>query len=114
MHDVLAERGFRVTVARDAGAALALLGRLGRLDLLVTDIVLPGVIDGLALAHEMRQRMPAIRILLTSGYAHIQRGSSRFAGQFDFLAKPFRPSQLLDKIEALRAPGKPSQPINQC
>jgi len=94
--------GYRVLVAAGAAEALALGGdEIGGIDLVVTDVVMPGL-DGHALADELRRRRPELRVLYVSGYtedAVIARGvlSSGMA----FLAKPFTPSGLLERVRAI-------------
>ena len=65
---MLRQLGFIVTAAGSADLALDHLEAGEEFDLLFTDIVLPGAMDGVGLAEEMRGRSPATRILLTSGF----------------------------------------------
>jgi CheY-like chemotaxis protein len=55
--------------------------------MLFTDIVMPGELDGMALAHRIRQEYPDIAILLTSGYAS---AANTLAAGFPVLRKPYR------------------------
>ena len=59
--------GYRVLEADSAVAALAILER-EPIDLLFTDIVMPGDIDGFALAETVRKRWPKMKVVLTSGF----------------------------------------------
>ena len=66
---ILVDRGFRVLTAASAAEAIEAVGRLGdELDLLVTDIVMPGL-SGLDLAQRLRRRQPNLRVLFMSGYS---------------------------------------------
>jgi PAS domain S-box-containing protein len=67
--ELLRELGYRVVEAEDGPAALDLIERRGDLDLLFTDIGLPGGFDGRALAVEALKRRPGLKILFTTGYA---------------------------------------------
>ncbi len=66
---LLDQLGYRVAYANSAAAALDLLGSGERIDLVFTDVVMPGEIDGLDLARRIKQQYPDIAVLLTSGYA---------------------------------------------
>lgn len=65
---LLQDLGYRVVEAKDGVDALAVLGKQPDVDLLFTDIIMPGGITGIALAEKVRERWPTIKILYTSGY----------------------------------------------
>jgi DNA-binding NtrC family response regulator len=72
----------------------------GRLDLILTDILMPGDIDGLDLVHTVRQRFPAIPVILMSGYGDDPNiGSCRFP----FIEKPFLPETIWAAVERVLA-----------
>ncbi len=91
----LTAHGFKVTTAGDGAEALRALESAGpRLDLLVTDIVMPGPINGRELADAVRERVPGVKVLFISGY--IDDPALRVAG--------FRPGeQCLQKPFSLAA-----------
>jgi PAS domain S-box-containing protein len=98
--------GYHVTAAVDGNEALRKLGTDMDVDLLFTDIVMPGGINGWELAARAREARPKLRVLLTSGYAletltangHLRDGSP-------ILAKPYRRAELARCLrEALSAP----------
>jgi PAS domain S-box-containing protein len=64
----LAELGYTVIRAQDAAAALAALDRVDEIDLLITDIIMPGQLNGIELADRVRKLRPQIRIIFTSGF----------------------------------------------
>jgi DNA-binding response OmpR family regulator len=97
----LNEQGYNVLSYSDGSQALELIEKQpDEIDMLVTDIVLPGV-SGISLAHKLRNRHPGSRILLMTGYSELLADDIGFP----ILGKPFTPSQLVEKIEMiLRSP----------
>lgn len=94
--ETLKSLGYRVTEAVNGDAALKLLEEsAGKFDLLMSDMVMPGKLDGSALSRIVRERWTNLGILLTTGFAGDYDGaaSERVAG-FDILAKPFRKEDL--------------------
>ena len=90
---MLEEAGFAVEVARDAEQALARLQP--GFDLLFTDLVMPGALDGMRLAQEAQRRHPGLRVLLTTGNADPAMGWADHGGTgFDTIAKPYRRADL--------------------
>jgi Response regulator containing CheY-like receiver, AAA-type ATPase, and DNA-binding domains len=70
----------------DAQAALDMLTRGGRPDLLVTDFMMPGPMNGIALAEAARDVAPSTRVLLTTGYTELCDGA---LDGFPLLRKPY-------------------------
>jgi PAS domain S-box-containing protein len=96
--DVLRDYGFRVFEAADASEALKILEGRTPVDLLFTDIGLPGL-NGRELVSMVQRKYPNVRILFTSGYAQMPSPtSSRWASEFPLLSKPFTRSQLYEKV----------------
>ncbi len=91
----LSELGYRVLEAENAAAALELLST-ERVDLLMTDIVMPGGTDGVELAQQAQQRWPALKVLFTSGFAEVQiNGRSKLLpARTELLTKPYRREKL--------------------
>ncbi len=90
--------GFRVTAAERADEALDILQGGERFDLLFSDVVMPGVKNGWTLAEAARKLRPDMAILLTTGHAIPPEQSD--AAQVNILHKPYRPSDLIGRIEA--------------
>ncbi len=87
--------GYRVVEAADGPAAMAVLVERDDIDLLFTDVVMPGGMNGRELADAARQRRPALRVLYTSGYtenAIVHHG--RLGAGAQLLSKPYRRSEL--------------------
>ena len=87
--------GYKVICAVDAAEALAIAGRGTPFDLLFTDIVMSGSLNGRQLAERMLAERPALRVLFTSGYAYAALHAQGRAGQgIPILTKPYRKAEL--------------------
>jgi PAS domain S-box-containing protein len=91
----LGELGYRVLAAENAAAGLQLLDRQS-IDLLLTDVVMPGGINGRELARRARQRWPGIKIVFTSGFseARLNGDAGPLAACTPLLSKPYRKEDL--------------------
>ena len=91
--------GYRVLEARDGRTALAILRDSRRLDLLLSDLILPGGLSGMEVAAEARRRHAGIKVLFMSGYAdgaeRLRDGQENGA---ELLDKPFRRRELARKV----------------
>ncbi|MGH8534900.1 MAG: chemotaxis protein CheB [Gammaproteobacteria bacterium] len=98
----LSELGYRVLEAAEAQAALALFEDGEAIDLLFVDLVLPGTLDGHALALEANRRRPALQVLYTSGYPRttIQRADKLDKGA-RLLMKPYRREDLARAVRGI-------------
>jgi CheY-like chemotaxis protein len=87
--------GYTAITASNAAEALAIADGGAEFDLLFTDIVMQGKMNGKQLAERMRLRWPSLRVLLTSGYTdHTIIRDGRLVPDFFFLPKPYRRPQL--------------------
>jgi PAS domain S-box-containing protein len=82
---MLEELGYRVKTVHDAEAALGAIGQ-HHFDLVVSDIVMPGPMDGVALARTIRDRLPQLPVLLVTGYS---QAAPDAASEFIIVRKPF-------------------------
>jgi len=81
--------GYTALIAADAAAALALLER-NSVDVVLADLRMPGT-DGLALLDQIKQRFPAVEVLIMTAYATVESAvAAMHAGAADYLTKPFR------------------------
>ncbi len=101
---VLEGAGYRVLEAASGEEARRLLLAHPdlRIDALFTDVVMPGQLDGIDLAHAARQQRPELRVLFTTGFAdlvHHDRDSQLREAMV--LRKPYRPAELRQAIGAL-------------
>ena len=97
--DMLTELGYRVLKARDAQSALAIVESGMPIDLMFTDVVMPGPLRSPELARKARERMPNVAVLFTSGYTEnaIVHGGRLDEG-IDLLSKPYRREALARKL----------------
>jgi PAS domain S-box-containing protein len=95
--EILRGAGYLVFVAPDGDAALALLERSPRVDLLVTDVVMP-TMSGTDLAAHVEERAPGTPVLFVSGF--VPAGATALRGA-PLLTKPLRRADLLDAVRAL-------------
>ena len=95
----LQELGYSVLEAENGPAALSVLAGALRVDLLFTDIVMPGGMNGLELAQEATRRHPDLKVLYASGYAHGVAGGVGTSGPgAEILIKPYRDRDLARAI----------------
>ena len=101
--ETLRALGYDVLTASDGPSALNKL-RLGRtIDVLFTDVVMPKGMSGIELARRARELNPELRILLASGYpASALSAEHGLTDEFSFLSKPYRWSDLSDRIRSMR------------
>jgi CheY-like chemotaxis protein len=89
--------GFRVTATESADEAVALLANGTMVDILLSDIRMPGSTDGLQLARWAREHRPEIAILLQTGFSDLD------TGDFPLLRKPYPPEELSARLRAIVA-----------
>ncbi|HEX7526293.1 MAG TPA: PAS domain S-box protein [Gaiellaceae bacterium] len=94
---VISDGGYDVVAAEDPAVALEIFEREPPFDLLLSDIVLPGM-NGVELAAKIQELQPSIRVLFMSGYQREHR-----VDPAQLLAKPFSNNELLAKLESTLA-----------
>jgi len=98
---MLEELGYRVIRAADAPSALAILDRGSEpIDLMFSDMVMPGPMDGAALAETVLQRRPDLPVVLTTGFSDAADSAARKG--LRLLAKPYRIEMLAAELAAAR------------
>jgi two-component system sensor histidine kinase/response regulator len=97
--DFLSRVGFDVVEANNGDDALAKLGQAGRIDVLCTDIVMPGGLTGYDVARLALAIRPELKVIFMSGYSD-QAGTAA-NGNSPFLAKPFRGNELVDMVRSV-------------
>jgi signal transduction histidine kinase/CheY-like chemotaxis protein len=106
--ELLQDIGYRPVAARDAEAALAALDRDPTIVLVLSDIVMPGRLNGLELARTLRQQRPRLPVLLATGYS--QYAAAAATDGFALVEKPYRRVSLAASIRAAidRAAAQPA------
>ena len=89
--------GYHTLIAEDAGSALNVLASEKNIDLLFTDIILPGGMNGADLAQVARDRYPGLKVLYTSGYTENAKIHGN-GGESHLISKPYRKMDLARKI----------------
>jgi len=114
---VLENQGYNVLEASEGQQALAICHDLnGRVDLLLTDIKMPGM-DGVELARRIKSSYSHMRVLYISGQCEGDELQAHLCQKgFGFLPKPFLPQALIDMVKQILAqgkgPGQASKPSN--
>jgi signal transduction histidine kinase len=100
--DVLSDAGYSVLEASDGPAGLRVLQSAARIDLLITDVGLPGGMNGRQVADAARTLRPDLRVLFITGYAeNALMGNGHLEKGMHVLAKPFEVERLAIKIREL-------------
>jgi PAS domain S-box-containing protein len=99
---ILRDFGYTTLVASNAREALEILDSSERVDLLFTDLIMPGGMNGVLLAREARRRQPKLKVLLATGYAEASLERTDIGGsEFDLLNKPYRRTELVRRVRAI-------------
>jgi len=100
--DVLEELGYAAVEAADGVAGLKVLESDMRIDLLITDVGLPGGLNGRQMADAARRGRPKLRVLFITGYAeNASIGNGRMAPGMHVMVKPFGMEMLASRIKAI-------------
>ena len=98
---ILQSLGYAVLEAENGADALEILAQTPHLDLLFSDVIMPGGIDGPALARAATAKRPDLAVLLTSGYVNTANEETDLAAYpWDLLAKPYRREELAVRVRA--------------
>src|SRR5580700_9312278 len=95
--EILESAGYRLVIAGDSREALAYRGHLAPVDLLLADVIMPGM-SGRELAAELTSFYPSTRVLLMSGYAEQLTVRELPSYGLEYLAKPFSIHTLLSRV----------------
>ena len=99
---ILGELGYQVITASSADEAATLLDRAGKIDLLFTDVIMPGAISCMELAAMARVRHPELRVLFTSGYTeNAVTHNGRLDESVTLLNKPYAREELAGAVRKL-------------
>jgi len=110
--EMLEHLGYRVTHAASAADALGALQNGCQVDIVFSDVMMPGGMNGVELAREIRTRALGVPVLLTSGYAEAAQKSAAAEG-VHVLAKPYRLEELATSLREAIESTVVAEPINQ-
>ena len=99
--EVLTEQHYRILDARDGPSAFAILESGKRIDLMITDVGLPGGVNGRQIADRARVLHPKLQILFITGYAENAAVSNHLEPGMSVLTKPFAMSTLANKVREI-------------
>jgi PAS domain S-box-containing protein len=105
--EMINQLGYATTRVASAEAALGALADRRAVDIVFSDVMMPGRMNGVELAQEIRRRRPNLAILLTSGFAE-SASRSAAAHQIKIIPKPYRIDQLRDALAAARQDARPA------
>ena len=97
--DLLVHAGFEVVEAVSADEAIHILERRSDIHLVFTDVYMPGTMDGLKLAHYIRDRWPPVLLVVASGKAVIEE--SQLPPGSRFFPKPYDGSKIVETISRM-------------
>jgi len=108
--DALIDTGYRVLEAHSAEEALRLFDEAAAsgdaVDLVFSDVIMPGGANGLVLAEQLRERAPGTPVVLTTGYNDEMSLDGPKAGSMEVLGKPYKRTELIDRIQAALRQGR--------
>ena len=87
-----------VLLAANAPQALEILSGPQHVDVLFSDVVMPGEMNGVQLAHRAQELRPGIKVLLASGYPMSALAERGLTDDMAFISKPYRWSELVDRL----------------
>jgi two-component system, response regulator PdtaR len=97
--DIVEEAGFTAIEAKNSDEAIAILEARSDITLLFTDVHMPGSIDGVKLAHAVRNRWPPVKIVVVSG--HKQVNEDELPEGSRFFSKPFEAEKMIAELRTL-------------
>ncbi len=99
--EIIRAAGFDILEATNADQAIRMLELHSSIQLIFTDIDMPGSMNGLGLVAAVRDGWPPVRIIATSGYFKVKAGD--LPSDARFISKPYQPAQLINAIRELTA-----------
>jgi CheY-like chemotaxis protein len=96
--DIVEDAGFDAIAARNADEAIGILEERSDVTLLFTDVHMPGSMDGLRLAHAVRDRWPPIKIIVVSGRMTVTQ--NKLPTNSRFFSKPFHSERMIEELKA--------------
>lgn len=97
--ELVLSAGYEALEARDADEAIRILESRDDIDLVFTDVQMPGTMDGIKLSHHIRDRWPPVKLILASGATIIEESS--LPGGSRFFSKPYDDTTIIDAMARL-------------
>ena len=104
--DLVLSAGYEALQASDADAAIAILESRDDIDLVFTDVQMPGTMDGIKLAHYIRDRWPPLKLIVASGAAILEESS--LPGGSSYFSKPYDDGLIVDAMARMLATDAPT------
>lgn len=104
--DLVQSAGYEALEARDADQAIRILEARDDIDLVFTDVQMPGTMDGIKLSHYIRVRWPPVKLLVASGMAILEESSLPTGSMF--ASKPYSDHEIVDMMARLLSSGDQS------
>src|SRR3954453_1444131 len=101
--DIVEDAGFCPVQAVNADEAIAILESRSDISLLFSDILMPGTMDGLKLAHAVHDRWPAIKIVLVSG--QVKPAENETPADSPFFPKPLAVDEMISQLQTMIGAG---------
>lgn len=99
--DIVEASGYEALQAADADAAIRILESRDDIDLVFTDVQMPGTMDGIKLSHFIRERWPPVKLLVASGMAIIEESSLPTGSRY--FPKPYNEALIVEMMAELLA-----------
>lgn len=99
--DLVLSAGYEALEARDADEAIRILETRSDVDLVFTDVQMPGTMDGIKLSHYIRERWPPVKLIVASGNAILEESSLPKGSRF--FSKPYNDNAIKDTMARLLA-----------
>jgi len=100
--DIFDSLGYDVLTATDANEAVAVLGGDASIDVMFSDVIMPNGMNGVELSRKAREMRPNLKVLLASGYPMSALPSEGLGAGVSFISKPYRWTELAEKLRMLR------------
>jgi CheY-like chemotaxis protein len=97
--ELVVSAGYEALEASDADEAIRILESRDDIDLVFTDVQMPGTMDGIKLSHHIRNRWPPVRLIVASGNAILEESS--LPGGSAFFSKPYNDHAITDAMARL-------------
>jgi DNA-binding NtrC family response regulator len=111
VREILQQYQYHVLIASSGVEALRVWDECnGQVDLLLTDMIMPGGMTGSDLAVELKKRKPGLKVIYASGYSSALTGKEFTQGNNIFLAKPYQPNQVAQLIRSTLDASPKDQP----